>query len=103
MLGETDQNVVAGLKEHRTAVNVRCTFPATDEWTARLSSLWRHRVVIEGMVAYDDRHRPRSIIDVKRINQRSGPTDLGRFAGIAPDLTGGLPDDDYIKILRRDD
>lgn len=102
MLSATDRNVVAGLREHRTNVNVRCSFPATEDWEKRLSSLWTKRVVVEGMVAYDDHHRPRSIEDIKRVTTRSGPTDLRRFGGAAPDLTGGLSDDDYLSILRRD-
>jgi hypothetical protein len=103
MLGETDQNVVAGLREHRTNVNVRCSFPASDEWADRLSKLWRHRVVVEGMVAYDDHRRPRSITEIKRVIPRLGPTDLRRFAGAVPDLTGGLSDDDYLAVIRRND
>ncbi len=103
MLGETEQKVVAGLREHRTNINVRCDFPATDEWAERLSRLWRHRVVVEGMVVYDDRRRPRAVDRIKRITLRDGPTNLARFARAVPDLTGGLSDDDYIERLRRND
>jgi hypothetical protein len=102
MLSGGEKVVWAGLREHRTNAYVRCTFDAAT-WRTSLGSLWEQRVTVEGMVAYDDRRRPKSIIDVKRVSPREGPTNLARFAGSVPDLTGGLSDDEYVRVLRRND
>jgi hypothetical protein len=102
VLSGGDRLVWAGLREHRTNAYVRCSFDAA-EWRERLGSLWEHRVVVEGMVAYDDQRRPRSIVDVKRVTPRTrGPVSLTELAGSAPSLTGGLPAEDFVALIRRD-
>jgi hypothetical protein len=92
--------ISAWLREHRTNVAVRCSFDR-DRWHETLGAYWDHRVVVEGMVAFDDNRRPQSIVDVRRVTPRRPGRPLTELAGSAPDLTGGLSAEDFIALVRR--
>jgi hypothetical protein len=92
----------AWLREYRTNLPVRCSFDR-DTWHEKLGALWDHRVVVEGMVAFDEHRRPQSIVDVKRVTPRHHGRPLSELAGSAPDLTGGLSAEDFIALVRRND
>jgi hypothetical protein len=100
MLSGGKRVVWAGLREHRTNAYVRCSFDA-QRWHAELGALWDQRVVVEGMVAYDDYRQPRSIVDVKRVTPRHHGRPLTELAGSVPDLTGGLSSEAFIALIRR--
>lgn len=94
-----DTTVWAGLREHRTNHYVRCSFDAPT-WKDRLGPLWEHRVVVEGMVAYDDERRPRSVVDIKRVTPRQAGRRMSELGGTAPNLTGGIDDDEFVALIR---
>jgi hypothetical protein len=93
-----------GIREHNTGRYVRCTLPEK-EWLGRLRdlSLFSRRVVVDGRVAYDEEGRPLSITDVTDITPRRAGKPIREFKGAVPDLTGGLPTEEFIARIRGDE
>lgn len=93
--------VRAGLREVRTGRYVRCRFVAS-EWleTLRERQLWDRRVVVYGMVAYDDEGNPESVNEIDEVSERDTSISLLDFEGVAPALTGGLSAEDFMEQLR---
>lgn len=101
LISHKGPTVRAGVREHRTNRYVQCSFSAED-WLEPLKDggYWDKRVVIEGRVAYNDDGEATSVVDVTRIDVREPGRPLREFEGSAPDLTGGVPTDDFVARLR---
>lgn len=99
VLSGGDRTVWAGLREHRTNAYVRCRFDDV-KWREQLGPLWEHRVVVEGMVHYDEDRKPRSIVDIKRVTPRKGIRPLSELAGTAPNAIGDTGEDEFVSLIR---
>jgi hypothetical protein len=100
LISHKGTSIRAGIREHRTRRYVRCSL-ATNKWldTLKHTPLWDQRVVVEGMVAYDETGHPISITDVTSITPRQGRP-LREFEGALPDLTNGRTTEDFMAELR---
>ena len=97
------KTVMAGIREHGTGAYVKCCL-AADEWFDELRdrALWGKRVLVEGRVAYDEGGTPLSIVDVTSVIERKSGPRIRDFRGSVPNLTGGLPTEDFIARVRGD-
>jgi hypothetical protein len=88
----------AAIRELTTNNYVRCRFPP--EFRDRLLPLFTKRVVVEGIVAYDDLGRPLSVTDVTDIYERVPGPSLSTLRGTVPDLTRGLTPEEFVSGMR---
>jgi hypothetical protein len=86
----------AAIRERNNAVT--CTFP--DQLLERFKDLFDKNVIAEGLVSYREDGTPISITEVSSIKEKPVGKSLLEFIGAAPDLTGGLPVDDFFSKMR---
>lgn len=82
---------------------VRCDFPEAMREEIEEALKKRHRVIVSGVISYNSLGEPLSIQVqrplriLRRESELPGPTEM---VGLAPDLTGDLDTEDYIKSMR---
>ena len=80
---------------------VKCSFPKTAAWIERTKALLERRVLVSGQVNYFRNGMPRSVTQIRDIEDRTPtPTDLKAEYGCIPDLTGERETVDYIRSIR---
>lgn len=84
----------ASLKEMNSNNLVSITF--SEDMKEKVKGLWDKRVLVEGMVNYRSDGSAISVNDVDYIEERIPGPPLSTFIGAAPDLTGGLSDEEFI-------
>ena len=82
---------------------VRCDFPKVMREEIEEASKRRQRVAVSGVISYNSLGEPLSIQIqrplriLRRESELPGPAEM---VGLAPDLTGDLDTEDYIKSVR---
>lgn len=71
----------------------------TDAQGDKVAPLYKRRVIVEGFVAYDPGGHPVSITGITRLEPRT-PHGLVESIGVSPNLSGGLPAEDFISRMK---
>ena len=89
--------------ELRTNKAVRCNFPSEIEQDVFMAAEKRKRVVIFGVISYNSRGEPISILvktPIRFLPQEKDLPTAKDLRGMSPDFTGDMKTEDYIRSLR---
>ena len=78
----------------------RVTIHFSEDMKEELRGLWEKRVLVQGMVSYRTNGSAISVKDVDYLEERMPGPALTTYIGAAPDLTGGLTDEEFIAEMR---
>lgn len=98
MLSRTGSGYRLAVREHLSGRYVRCTFD--DELLTKAKAFFDRRVVVEGLVAYDEDGLPLSVIQISDITPREVGGSLRDFRGAVPDLIDGMKIEEFIDEVR---
>lgn len=87
-----------GIRERLSGKYVRCSFDG--DLLAKAKDLFDRRVVVEGVVAYNDEGLPSSVSEVTDVYPRLTGLSFRDFRGVVPDLLEGKTLDDFIEEVR---